>query len=238
MGLDPTDVSFRAATLAVFLFGSRARKDEDNASDTDLLFVCNELVPRHVSAGKTSMFFYPWQRLSDGALAGELFVGHIAFEALALSDPNDLLGQLKLAFRLRTSYQDEINKAADLGWFIVRFPEFLKHSLTAKRIVWCVRTVLIARIAEKGRLVFAPHALEAEAGSKSAREILEDRRRRLADDRMRSNLRKFLVDTVDRQRWHRKASFEEFLERFRQTGNEVAIKTIEQNESFEKSPYV
>jgi hypothetical protein len=237
MPVDSTDSASPTAALAVLLFGSRARQDNDNASDTDLMFICHEAVPRHVSAGRTSMFFYPWQRLLDGAAAGELFVGHIAFEARSLSDPRDLLTQLKSAFRLRSSYQDEINKAADLGWFLVRFPDYLKHSVKAKRIVWCVRTILIARLAEQGRLIFAPAALAEEAKSKAARELLAGRRRRLADDKTHVNLRKFLVDTVDRQRWYREASAEQFIARFERTSNDVALKTMEQNKTFETSVY-
>src|SRR5689334_1720067 len=93
-------------------------------------------------------------------------------------------------------------------------------------------------IAEQGRLVFAPDALAEEAMSKAARELLANRRRRLADDKMLKNFRKFLVDAVDRQRWHREASAEQFFTRFEQTANEVALKTIEQNRSFETSTYV
>jgi len=183
------------------------------------------------------MFFYPWQRLLAAAEQGDLFVGHIAFEARPLSDPGDQLGQLKAAFRLRSSYQKEIGQASDLGWFMLRFPNHLKHSLMAKRMIWCVRTILIARLAEKGKLVFAPKALAEMAPSKSARELLAERRRRLPDDRMQKNFRKFLVAMVDRQRWQREESIEFFLQRFAETSNDVALKTIEQNESFRKLAY-
>lgn len=226
-----------AATFAVLLFGSRARNDHENASDVDLLYVCNETAPRHVSAGKTSMFFYPWKKLLADAVAGDLFVGHIAFEGRAYSDPNNLLGRLRAAFQFKPNYETEIDHAADLGWFIIRYPEQLKPSLRAKRMIWCVRTILIARLAERGQLVFAPKQLAELARSKAARELLEERRRRRTDDKMMRNLSKFLVTEADTQRWHRTASLDDFVQRFRDTSNDVALKTLEQNERFPGGTY-
>jgi hypothetical protein len=227
----------KAAAFAILLFGSRARDDHENASDVDILYVCDELEPRHVSAGKTSMFFYPWQKLLEDAAAGDLFVGHIAFEARAYSDPNDLLGQLRTAFKFKTSYKREIDRAVDLGWLIVRFPEHLKSSLRAKRLIWCVRTILIARLAEDRQLVFAPRKLGEFARSKAAKELLDERRRRRTDDKMLRNLSKFLVTETDAQRWHRTASLDEFVRRFRETSNDVALKTLEQNENYPNGIY-
>jgi len=227
----------KAAAFAILLFGSRARNDHENASDVDMLYVCDETEPRHVSAGKTSMFFYPWKKLLADAAAGDLFVGHIAFESRAYADPNDLLGRLRAAFRFKANYKQEIDRAADLGWFIVRFPEHLKSSLRAKRMIWCVRTILIARLAEEGQLVFAPKKLAELARSKAAKELLEDRLRRRTDEKMLRNLSKFLVTESDTQRWHRTASLDDFAQRFKETSNEVALKTLEQNERYPTGPY-
>lgn len=237
MQVRPAEANFAVAASAILLFGSRAREDNDRASDTDLLFICNEPNPRHVSAGRTSMFFYPWSRLLEGAKSGDLFVGHIAYEARPLSDPANQLQQLKAAFQLRSNYQKEIAEAADLGWFIIRFPHYLRPALMAKRMIWCVRTILISRLAEQGKLVFAPDALADASRSNSARELLSQRRRRLADEKMQRSFRKFLVTATDRQRWHREESVDLFIKRFAETSNEVAIKTIEQNQKFEALPY-
>jgi hypothetical protein len=235
--LPASEKNVTCAASAILLFGSRARQDHDNASDTDLLYICDEATPRHVSAGRTSMFFYPWHRLLAGAEAGDLFVGHIAYEARPLADPNDQLGKLKAAFRIRPSYQREIDQASDLGWFIIRFPHYLRPSLMAKRMMWCARTILIARLAEQGKLVFAPNELAELANSKSARELLSERRRRRVDEKMNRNFRQFLLTATDRQRWHREESLEFFVRKFAETSNEVATKTIEQNKTFEALPY-
>lgn len=183
------------------------------------------------------MFFYPWQKLMDDALAGDLFVGHLVQEARPLSDPLDQLGQLKASFRLRTSYQREIGHASDLGWFIYRFPQHLKPSLMAKRMIWCVRTILIARFAEKGKLVFAPKALAEMANSQTVTDLLMERRRRLPDAKMQKNFRRFLVTSTERQRWYREESEAQFMARFIDSSNEVAIKTLEQNQAFVSSTY-
>lgn len=226
------------AASAILLFGSRARLDHDRASDTDLLFICQEPQPRHVSAGRTSMFFYPWQKLLDDAASGDLFVGHLVQEARAVADPLDQLGQLRLSFQIRASYQREIEHACDLGWFIIRFPQRLKPSLMAKRIMWCVRTILIAKFAEEGDLIFAPNALAERAKSKTVTELLAERRRRLADAKMQHNFRRFLVTAAYRKRWHRDGSEDQFLDRFIETSNNVAIKTLEQNDRFANATYL
>ena len=117
------------------------------------------------------------------------------------------------------------------------FPEYLKSLLRAKRLIWCVRTILITRLAEDGQLVFAPKKLAELARSKAAKELLEERRRRRTDDKMVRNLSKFLVTEADTQRWHRTASFDEFVRRFRETSNDVAPKTLEQNERYPSGIY-
>ncbi len=231
------DLQSMAAASAILLFGSRARRDNDPTSDTDLLFICQEPHPRHVSAGRTSMFFYPWNRLLADAQNGDLFVGHLVQEAQALSDPLNQLGQLRISFRLRASYQREIDHASDLGWFLSRFPDYLKPSLTAKRMVWCVRTILIARLAESGNLVFAPRALADSAESSAASYLIMERRRRLPDEKMQRNFKRFLLMWTERQRWHREEPAESFIKRFRETSNEVALKTLDQNTELPTSLY-
>lgn len=183
------------------------------------------------------MFFYPWRKLLADANEGDLFVGHLVQEAKPLSDPLNQLGQLRSTFKLRESYQREIDQASDLGWFLSRFPHHLKPSLTAKRIIWCVRTILIAKLAEEGKLVFAPSELAELANSKAASDLMVERRRRLPDDRMQKNFRRFLLISTERQRWHRDEGVDYFVAKFRSTSNEVALKTLEQNEQFADPTY-
>ena len=183
------------------------------------------------------MFYYPWQKLLTDARNGDLFVGHLVQEARPLSDPLDQLGELRSSFRLRANYRREIEHASDLGWFIARFPHHLKPSLTVKRMVWCVRTILIAQLAEEGKLVFAPTRLAKLAGSKAATDLLIERRRRLPDDKMQRTFRRFLLMSTERQRWHGEKAEDYFIQRFSETSNEVALKALQQNTQCDSHTY-
>ena len=71
---------------AILLFGSRAREDNGRGSDTDLLLISPPGTPQHKSIGHLSMFFYPWEKLTNDAREGDLFVCHIVREAKPVFD--------------------------------------------------------------------------------------------------------------------------------------------------------
>ena len=81
-----------------------------------------------------------------------------------LLDPDAYLAKLKEAFRFRPDYVAEIARATDLGWYLVRFGDELNSNLHAKHTLWCIRTILIARSAERHDPVFAPHLLAERSG--------------------------------------------------------------------------
>jgi hypothetical protein len=184
------------------------------------------------------MFFYPWHKLLADAAAGDLFAGHIALEGKPISDPHDQLRELKRTFKLRPTYAVEISHALDFGWFIVRFPEMLKPSLAAKRMIWCVRTILIAGSAEAGKPIFAPAELGKSTQSAAAKELLLARRRRKLTKPMLSLFEQFLSEEDSDPDWHRQATSGQFTDRFVETANEVALKTLRQNEVYKIQPYV
>lgn len=214
---------------AVLLFGSLARQDNKRGSDTDILLVSEEQKPRHISVGHLSMFFYPWRKLQDDAREGDLFVCHIVREAKALFDPETRLDQLRSVFRLRESYRREIALATDLGWFLLRYGTDINSALVAKRMIWCARTILIARSAEAGNPIFAPHALSDFSGSESARELLADRHSRIPDTRMRRQFQRFLATETPSEEFHALGTQAEFVSRFVKTGNKVALQTLDQD---------
>lgn len=146
------------AVAATFLFGSIARGDQSAGSDTDLLMVNLKDETRHVSIGHLSLFLYPWHQLKQDARAGDLFVCHLVCEAKPLLDPDSYLPKLRAAFAFRSTYQDEINRATDFGWYLVKFGGDLNSQLLAKRALWCIRTVLIARSAERRDPCLCPPA--------------------------------------------------------------------------------
>lgn len=211
---------------AILLFGSRAREDSSRGSDTDLLLVSPPGAPKHKSIGHLSMFFYPWEKLQADARDGDLFVCHIVREAKPVFDPLNQLDQLRSQFRLRASYGREIAHARDLGWFLDRHGGALNSNVVVRRMVWCVRTILIAQLAERGRPVFAPLELAMEAPA-SAAELLADRHHRRLDAAMRQRFRQYMMQGNVRPALSSEATVEDYRLLFLRTGNKVGVQTIE-----------
>lgn len=210
---------------AILLFGSRARGDNSRGSDTDLLLISPPDTPKHKSIGHLSMFFYPWEKLISDACNGDLFVCHIVREAKPLFDPLGQLDQLRSQFRLRTSYAREITHARDLGWFLDRHAGVLNSNLVVRRMVWCIRTILIAQLAERGTPAFAPAALAATAPS--AADLLASRHQRRLDATTRQRFRQYLVQEIGHPVLPDEATLEDYRALFAKTGNEVGLQTIE-----------
>ena len=221
-----------AATL---LFGSLARADLAAGSDTDLLMINLEEEKRHVSVGHLSLFIYPWHQLEEDARSGDLFTCHLVEEAKPLVDPDDYLSRLRHAFQFRQSYQDDIERASDLGWYLVRFGDELNSALLAKRALWCIRTVLIARSAERRAPVFAPRQLARQTSSKPARELLYARHHRRDDDSLRKALRAFLETETASASSLARADESVFYSRFAATSNKVALQTLKQEKESRES---
>jgi len=210
---------------AVLLFGSRARGDSSRGSDTDLLLISPPGAPRHKSSGHLSMFFYPWAKLVADARKGDLFVCHLTLEAKPVFDPAGRLDELRSAFRMRPNYRREIAQALDVGTMIDRFAERLDPEAAARRMVWCVRTVLIARSAERGEPIFAPARL-ATTASPAAADILISRHQRKPDATMRFRFRRFLTEEGVGTDVGRLATLEDYEALFKRTGNAVGSRTI------------
>ena len=211
---------------AILLFGSRAREDNRRGSDTDLLLIAPPGSPRHKSIGHLSMFFYPWDKLIEDARDGDLFVCHIVREAKPVFDPLGQLEQLRDAFRLRTSYSREIAQARDLGWLLDRHAAALSPGLVVRRMIWCVRTILIARRAERGTPVFAPAEL-ADGVPDSASELLANRHQRRLDVAIRQRFRHFMTQEGGLPPLPPEATAEDYRALFARTGNKVGLQTVE-----------
>lgn len=216
-----------AATL---LFGSLARADQSECSDTDLLMIGLDEEMRHVSVGHLSLFLYPWRQLEQDAREGDLFVCHLVREARPLIDPDNYLSRLQRAFQFRSSYAAEIARASDLGWFLVNFGAELNPQLLTKRALWCVRTILIARSAEERNPVFAPDRLAERTPSLSAQDLLRNRRRSRDGIAAQNALRQFLIEAGINDRSLEHAGRAEFIDRFAATTNKVALQTLRQEE--------
>lgn len=218
------------AIVATLLFGSLARADYSEGSDTDLLMVSLDEKPHHVSVGHLSLFVYPWNQLQQDARDGDLFVCHLVREAKRLIDPDNYLAKLQSAFQFRSSYQNEIVRARDLGMYLVRFGDEINPTLLTKRALWCIRTVLIARSAERRDPVFAPRRLAEKTRSAAARDLLTNRHIRHESSIVRQGLRNFLEEEKLLNGTLEIASRAHFLGRFDATSNKVALQTIQQEQ--------
>lgn len=218
------------AVAATLLFGSLARSDHSEGSDTDLLMVNLAKDTRHVSVGRVSLFLYPWRQLERDAHQGDLFVCHLVHEAKPLFDPDGYLPKLQQAFQFRPDYQGEISRAAEFGWYLAKFGDELNPALLRKRTLWCIRTMLIARSAERRAPVFSPRQLAEQTRSAAARDLLTNRHGPHDHGILRRSLRSFLdqespstssLQVLDRQA---------FIDRFAATSNKVALQTLRQEE--------
>lgn len=216
--------------VATLLFGSLARADHSEGSDTDLLMVSLDDETRHVSVGHLSLFLYPWHRLQQDAHDGDLFVCHLAREAKPLIDPDNYLAKLQSAFQFRSSYQSEIDRATELGMYLARFGGELNSSLLTKRALWCIRTILIAQSVERRNPVFAPRSLAESTQSEAARDLLTNRHIHRESAEIQQSLRSFLNQVAQSNRILETADRAHFIERFIATSNKVALQTLRQEE--------
>ena len=215
---------------AILLFGSSARADQSEGSDTDLLMVHLDDETRHTSVDRLSLFFYPWRVLEHNARNGDLFVCHLVREARPIFDPDGYLPRLKSVFQFRSDYMAEIGHATDLGWYLVRFGEELNSHLQAKRALWCIRTILIARSAECRDPVFAPDILIEHTQSVAGRDLLTGRNSPRNRTEVRHYLRLFLEQELISDPFKDQGDRCAFIERFRTTSNRVALNTLQQEE--------
>lgn len=225
------------AIAATLLFGSLARADHSAGSDTDLLMINLEDEKRHFSVGHLSLFIYPWRQLEEDARSGDLFTCHLVEEAKPLVDPDDYLPRLQRAFQFRRSYQEDVERASDLGWYLVRFGDMLNSALLAKRALWCIRTILIAHSAERRAPVFAPRQLARQTSSMPARELLYARHHQRDQNSVREALRAFLETELPSASSLADVDESVFLSRFATTSNKVALHTLKQ-ESNSRQTYV
>ena len=91
------DLASRGA-LAVLLYGSVARGEQDAGSDVDILEVV-ESATEPFSQGQIQISPYTLARLQEMAARGSLFVRHIVDEAKPLFDPEHILNRLRAAYQ-------------------------------------------------------------------------------------------------------------------------------------------
>ena len=210
--------------IGIALFGSRARGDHSESSDVDLLLWTQEGPPEHFKQGMLSLSFYSRSELLERAASGDLFVSHLAHEAVPVWDPGGLLGELRAAFRLKPSYHEIIRSAEDLGYYLLLNTPLVEPSLLNKRIAWVVRTILIARMIERSSLTFAPIKLLQGLGAYEVYPLLMAKDDDDVDPVRLDIFKGFLEQWGVRRKPPCAAA--EYEELFRATGNSFGLKTM------------
>ncbi len=146
--------------LALALYGSRAREDQQPESDVDLFAVTDDADYRMIVQNNVNIACYPRTLAINRASTGDLFMLHIVREAKTLLDTGGEMDVIRQSFRYRDDYKSDIVHASDIAWFMLdNVGSFRNYAFFNKRVAWCVRTILIALSAEARNPVFSARLL-------------------------------------------------------------------------------
>lgn len=180
--------------LSLILFGSRARGDHRLVSDVDLLGVVDGgLIGDEVASRGASFYRYPIKYLQKASDEGDLFVLHLVEEGKILHDTASLFQSVRDRFQYKESYESEIREACLVGWFLLSYGSELNEKNFRKRLTWALRTVLIARCAERRTPHFSSTALEEQFGIAGLKAVI-DRRYVIHDALLRKTARKVFIE--------------------------------------------
>jgi predicted nucleotidyltransferase len=217
------------AILSIALYGSCARNDHEEGSDVDLFALTDESRYQMVVSNNVNVACYPIDRALSRAASGDLFILHIVKEGRVIYDHCGGLRNLSKKFIYKDSYSDEIEEAAGIGWFIsTNFNSFVNYSFLNKRAAWCVRTILIARSAERKAPVFAAKALAQTSNSEGAIEIIKNKNNEMKNPHIKILLDDFLrAEGLEKPNWVDDVDFIYQCSRLKNAGNYLAAKTVQ-----------
>ena len=160
---------------SLILFGSRARGDNRPNSDIDLLGITNSGGIEECRANGTSLYTYPIETLLNKARAGDLFVLHLVQEGRVIHDTEELFTNVGKAFRYKPSYESELRTASAVIWILLEHSKSKDDYPIRKRLVWGVRSILIARLAERRAPAFSSASLSEFANDARVRMLIDER---------------------------------------------------------------
>ena len=211
---------------AMMLFGSAARGDASETSDTDILCVTDSGKPHGIKRDVLEVQFMPEEKLLAMARQGDLFAIHLALEGKIIFDSTHIFSRFKEALTVKRDYQEEIRRASDFAWFLYLLGrDFDNTALVNKRIAWSTRTILISKLAEDGRFIFSPSGLASKFPNRDVKALLNLRRSALNSEIRFKQLHRFLGEHGNKMPAEKNLSG--FKEYFDATGNRVALSTID-----------
>jgi hypothetical protein len=162
---------------ALFLYGSHARGDAQEASDVDIL----QVTPTHTApyaVGRVNVTCYTLEQLLRLARQGALFARHVAAEALPLSDPHDLLGALRSAYVSPSDYRGVKREVCGCAPLLdVTELQFSENAQGLSSLVsYLIRTYLYATAFDQGAKSFAMGPVLDLLGQQHASVILSNLR--------------------------------------------------------------
>ena len=179
--------------LALALYGSRAREDNDENSDVDIFALSTEPTYRMIIQSKLNIACYPESLAMKRAHEGDLFILHITKEGKIIYDTSANFQILKSEFRYKENYAKEITDASELGWMLVNIAKNLSnYTLLNRRIAWCVRTILIAKSAEQKEPCFSAHDLCNFSGKSCVYILIKNKNNDSFDETIIKSFRNFL----------------------------------------------
>lgn len=141
--------------LGLILYGSRARGDHRLNSDVDLLGITDSgAIRRTKPARGTNLHLFPFKKLREDAAKGELFLSHLVHEGRVVFDPCDLFEIVRADFQFKQSYASEIRQGTEVALFLISNKSRLDQNFVRKRLVWAIRTMIIARAANDSLPIF------------------------------------------------------------------------------------
>ena len=148
---------------SIILFGSAARGETTAESDIDILVVSRDFShPKSQHMGRIEIQTNSRSSMMDKSRSGDLFAIHIAFEGVPISDSNNFLTKFREELTIKECYAAERQVAFALSVYLLKVHSSSSDTIRARRLAWCVRTILISNLVEQGRFVFSPKGL-AEA---------------------------------------------------------------------------
>ncbi len=214
--------------IALALYGSCARNDQDKDSDVDIFAISSDATYQMIVNNKLNIASYPESLALERASNGDLFILHVIEEGKAIYDPSGKLTELKLGFRYKENYQKEITNASDLGWMLVDLaPTVTNFTLLNRRIAWCVRTILIARSAEAKKPCFSANELCEFSKTAYVYALIKNKNINWLNENALKSFQDFLnTFGVNSQSSRGKADLSIYHDHFVTTGNVIGLKTI------------
>jgi nucleotidyltransferase-like protein len=164
-------------TVALVLYGSRARGEQTEQSDVDLLAVTRGEARGCYRRGRVSVTRYPFEHVVGRARAGDLFAYHIVSEGRVVYECEPVFQTIVGEFALRPDYSREIELASDVGWFLLHHRDrIVSAARFSAKLAWCTHTMLVARAAGQRRPVFSTAGLAAFARSPDVALVLGSKR--------------------------------------------------------------